>query len=56
VGNSIGTWLSRIRRDQGQTLVEYALLLMLIAAALIGALTQLDQALTDFFQQVLDDF
>jgi pilus assembly protein Flp/PilA len=56
LGSSISSLISRLRHDEGQTLVEYALILVLVAVVVISALTALDQALGDLFQRVVDDF
>jgi Flp pilus assembly pilin Flp len=39
----------RLRRDDGQDLLEYALLAALIAIAAIGAVTQVGSAITTVF-------
>jgi Flp pilus assembly pilin Flp len=43
---------SLFRRQDGQTLVEYALILTLVAIFLIGALTFMRTPLASFFSEV----
>jgi pilus assembly protein Flp/PilA len=52
----VSTFLSYIRREdeEGQTLVEYALLLALIAIVVIAALLLLGPIVRDIFQEVGD--
>jgi len=52
----VSTLLSRIRREdeEGQTLVEYALLLALIAIVVIAALLILGPIVRDIFSDVGD--
>jgi pilus assembly protein Flp/PilA len=40
---------ARLRRDEGQTLVEYALIIALVSIVLVGALTAMAGALSDVF-------
>lgn len=48
--------LSRlIREEQGQTLVEYALLLALIAIAVIAALTLLGRRIANTFNKIANE-
>ena len=44
-----------IQEESGQGMVEYALILALIALAVIGALGFLGEGLRDFFQQVTEE-
>ena len=39
VGGRIGLALAGLKKDEGQTFVEYAMILALIGVALVGALT-----------------
>lgn len=41
-------------REEGQGLVEYALILVLIAVVVIAVLTLLGPVIADVFQQILD--
>jgi pilus assembly protein Flp/PilA len=43
-----------VREDEGQDLVEYALLLGLIAVVLVGAITTLQTAITGRFNEAHD--
>jgi len=53
---ALGTsWSSRMKRDEGQTFVEYALILALIAVALTVALTGLKDSIASLFTQVSND-
>jgi Flp pilus assembly pilin Flp len=46
-----------VRRDEGQDLIEYALLATLIAIALIGAVSQLGNTInTIFWQPIAQSF
>jgi pilus assembly protein Flp/PilA len=44
-----------LKRDEGQALVEYALILALIAVVSIGAVTALGGNVRDALQQISDD-
>lgn len=46
----------RSAREEGQTLVEYGMLVMLLAVAVIGILTVLGGDVTEFFTGVSSDF
>jgi Flp pilus assembly pilin Flp len=50
-------WLVNLvgRREEGQTLVEYAMLIMLIALVVIGVVTVLGETLRDVYYQVIVD-
>ena len=53
--NFIATWLkARINDDSGASLVEYALLVALIAVVCIAAVTFLGEAASSNFQEVGD--
>ena len=43
-----------LRADEGQALVEYALILMLIATVAVGVLTVLGQNVSTILQQMAD--
>jgi Flp pilus assembly pilin Flp len=43
-----------LRSDEGQALVEYALILMLIATVAVGVLTVLGQNVSTILQQMAD--
>jgi pilus assembly protein Flp/PilA len=45
---------SRLRREEGQALVEYALILFLIAVVCIAVLTTLGQRVRDTLQSIAD--
>jgi pilus assembly protein Flp/PilA len=42
------------RREEGQGLVEYALIILLVAVVLVGALTTFSGALNGLYQQVVN--
>jgi pilus assembly protein Flp/PilA len=42
----------RLRRQEGQALVEYALIISLVAVALIGALTFMRGRMDNIFSQI----
>jgi len=44
----------RLRRQEGQALVEYALIISLVAVALIGALTFMRGKMDGIFSQIGD--
>jgi Flp pilus assembly pilin Flp len=46
--------MSVARREQGQALVEYALILFFIAIVCVGVLTTLGQSVRDVLQSVAD--
>lgn len=50
-----GTWVkANVRKDEGQALVEYALILFLIAVVSIAVLTTLGGKVKDTLQSVVD--
>lgn len=50
-----GTWVkTNLRRDEGQALVEYALILFLISVVSIAVLTALGGKVKDTLQSVVD--
>ena len=44
---------SGLRREEGQGLVEYALIILLVSVALVGALTMFGGALSGLYQQIV---
>jgi len=56
LGSPISNCINRFRGDDGQTLVEYSLILLLVAIVVMSALTALGDALDGFFQRVVDEF
>lgn len=51
------SWLAaNLRRDEGQALVEYALILFLIALVSIAVLSTLGAKVTTVLQSVVDGF
>jgi Flp pilus assembly pilin Flp len=48
--------VGRLRSDDGQALVEYSLILFLVALVAVGALSALGQAMPGIFQSVIDGF
>jgi pilus assembly protein Flp/PilA len=48
----INTWIESLKREEGQTLAEYALLLALIAILVIGAVTLLQENNTSVFTNI----
>lgn len=45
-----------LAREDGQTLVEYSLIVMIVAIAAIGALTQIGGTVRGFFDNLATDF
>jgi pilus assembly protein Flp/PilA len=45
-----------LRREEGQGLVEYALIILLVAVVLVGALTTLGVSLSGLYQQAVSAF
>lgn len=45
-------WMKRIRREDGQSLVEYALIIALVAIVLVGALTALAGGIGNVFAAI----
>jgi pilus assembly protein Flp/PilA len=48
----INNWIESLKREEGQTLAEYALLLALIAILVIGAVTLLQENITSVFNRI----
>jgi len=48
--------IGSLRREEGQALVEYALILFLVALVCIGALTLVGTKLQNIFQLVVNAF
>ena len=48
----IHNWIGSLKREEGQTLAEYALLLALIAILVIGAVTLLQENITAVFKDI----
>ena len=46
----------RLTREEGQTFVEYALILSLISVACIGALTFLHDKIAGFYTEISNEF
>jgi len=44
--------ISQLRREEGQTLIEYALILVLIAVVVIGVVTLLGGQISSIFNKV----
>ncbi len=44
--------LRSLRREEGQGLVEYALIIVLVAIVIIGALSLLGEEIEDVFQDI----
>jgi len=54
--NYLRFWVDSLRRDdEGQTLVEYALILVLVSLAAIGALTALGGSIEGVFDTIVSD-
>jgi Flp pilus assembly pilin Flp len=54
--NSLWIWLDSLRReDEGQTLVEYALILVLVSLGSIVALEALGGQISDVFDTIVTD-
>jgi pilus assembly protein Flp/PilA len=47
-----GSLRDRVRRDEGQTLVEYALILVTIAVVVVAAMTFLEGKISDLFTDI----
>jgi len=47
-------WFRSQEKEEGQTLVEYALILVLIAIVVIAILTTTGTTIRDVFQQIID--
>lgn len=52
MGRVAASTLNAIKRDDGQTTVEYAVILALVIALAVGAFAVLDPAVTDFMSKV----
>jgi Flp pilus assembly pilin Flp len=52
----VAKWITWARADDGQTLVEYSLILLLMALVCITALTSIGQVVTSMFDAVLAAF
>jgi pilus assembly protein Flp/PilA len=48
--------LRGLRREEGQGLVEYALIILLVAVVLVGALTEFSGTLSGLFEQAVSAF
>ena len=48
----INNWIESLKREEGQTLTEYALLLVLIAIVVVGAVGFLGGRINDIFEQI----
>ena len=48
----INTWIESLKREEGQTLAEYALLLALIAIVVVAAVTLLGSQLDTVFARI----
>jgi pilus assembly protein Flp/PilA len=49
------TYVKSLRSEEGQDLLEYALLVALIALIAIGAVTAAGQSVNDIFQAIADE-
>jgi Flp pilus assembly pilin Flp len=56
VAGLIGPDLAALRREEGQTFVEYVIILSLVSAAMIGALTFLHDQIAGLYTQINNDF
>jgi pilus assembly protein Flp/PilA len=52
IDHLVETWLSFRESEEGQGLVEYALIIALVAILLVGALTLLQGQLTSVFSNI----
>ena len=48
----INNWIESLKREEGQTLTEYALLLVLIAIVVVAAVTTLGGRINDIFENI----
>jgi pilus assembly protein Flp/PilA len=48
----INNWIESLKREEGQTLTEYALLLVLIAIVVVVAVSQLGQQIELIFKNI----
>lgn len=51
-GDSVSTLITSLRRDQGQGLVEYALIIAIIAIAVIVAMIFLRDQISNIFSNI----
>ena len=49
----LNSWLAGLKREEGQGLAEYALIIVLVAIAVVGALTALGGQITDTFNDIV---
>jgi pilus assembly protein Flp/PilA len=56
MGRGCGTMVDSIMNEEGQGLVEYALIIMLVALAVFGALTLLGTNTTGFFSNFVNTY
>jgi Flp pilus assembly pilin Flp len=56
ITSRIGHQLDRIRNENGQTLVEYSLIIALISVALVGSLTALNVGIGGMFTNIIAQF
>jgi pilus assembly protein Flp/PilA len=51
-----GQWLQVFKKEEGQGLIEYALILVLIAVIVIGVLTVLGKKVSNVFSNINSQF
>lgn len=54
IKNFIGSVLSKLKEKKGQGMIEYALIIGLIAVVVIAVLVLLSNAITAKFQQIIN--
>jgi pilus assembly protein Flp/PilA len=53
---NVVAWATKDRDEEGQTLVEYALIIALVAIVLVGALTALEGGINGVFGDIINAF
>jgi Flp pilus assembly pilin Flp len=56
VAGLTGSGMAAPRREEGQTFVEYVIILSLVSAAMVGALTFLHAQIAALYTQINNDF
>jgi Flp pilus assembly pilin Flp len=52
----MATWIARLRREDGQTIIEYALIIFFISVAFILTLESLADGIGTFLDKAIDLF
>lgn len=56
VAGLTGSWLATLRREEGQTFVEYVIILSVVVVTMAGALTFLRDQIGALYTQINNDF